>query len=115
MASLTLEQVERFLRDTFAARLTGVGEIGSLDEQGMKDFGYGKPLLVRYEKDGTECQAVLSMMNGDRYGHQFYWDRAAILMFQHDAGKRMPRHVHSLALGYMDTAKISPSCCTMCA
>ncbi len=103
MASLTLEQVEKFLRDNFAARLTGVGEIGSLDEQGMKDFGYGKPLLVRYEKDGSEHQAVLSMMNGDRYGHQFYWDRAAILMFQHDAGKRMPRHVHSLALGYMDT------------
>lgn len=103
MANLELGQLQNFLKENFSARLLGVGEIGSLDEQGMKDFGYGKPLLVRYEKDGKEKQAVLSMMNGDRYGHQFYWDRAAILMFQHEAGKRMPRHVKSLALGFMDT------------
>ena len=98
------ENLERYLRESLGGRvrLLGIGEIGSLDEQGMKDFGYGKPLQVTYEKDGREQQAVLSMMRGDRYGHQFYWDRAAILMFQYDAGGRMEKHVRPLGLGYVD-------------
>ncbi|MFK4764458.1 phosphotransferase family protein [Desulfobaculum sp. SPO524] len=106
MIELTLEAVERYLRDTFGSgvKLTGVGEIGSLDEQGMKDFGYGKPLLVSWEENGETRQAVLSMMRGDRYGHQGYWDRARVLLFQHAAGPKMERHVRPLGLGYVDTS-----------
>ncbi|NJB67374.1 hypothetical protein GGQ74_001014 [Desulfobaculum xiamenense] len=100
----TLESVERYLREVLGpdVTLTGVGEIGSLDEQGMKDFGYGKPLLINWTKGGAPGQAVLSLMRGDRYGHQGYWDRARVLMFQYDAGGRMERHVRPLGLGYLD-------------
>jgi len=106
MIEMKLENVERYLRETLEGgiKLTGVGEIGSLDEQGMKDFGYGKPLLVSYEQDGEPKQAVVSAMRGDKYGHQFYWDRAAILMFQHATGARMERHVKPLGLGYVNEA-----------
>ena len=45
---------------------------------------------------------MLSAMRGDRYGHQFYWDRAAILMFQYDAGGRLEKHAQPLGLGYID-------------
>jgi hypothetical protein len=41
-------------------------------------------------------------MKGDKYGHQFYWDRAAILMFQYETSARMERHVRPLGLGYVD-------------
>ncbi|NCC23623.1 MAG: aminoglycoside phosphotransferase family protein [Deltaproteobacteria bacterium] len=104
MIELSLANIENYLTRTFPGqvRLTGVGDIGSLDEQGMKDFGYGKPMLVSFEVDGRPRQAVLSMMRGDKYGHQFLWDRAAILMFQYDAGSRMPKHVCPLGLGYVD-------------
>jgi hypothetical protein len=104
MIEIGLDSLERFLRECLGkgAKLSGVGEIGSLDEQGMKEFGYGKPLLVSYELGGMTRQAVLSMMRGDRYGHQFYWDRAAILMFQHDAGGRMDKHAKPLGIGYVD-------------
>jgi hypothetical protein len=104
MIELGLEHLERFLSECFGAgvKLRGVGEIGSLEEQGMKEFGYGKPLLVNYELDGSERQAVLSMMRGDRYGHQFLWDRAAILMFQYHAGGRMEKHARPLGIGYVD-------------
>ena len=68
----------------------------------MKEFGYGKPVCLRFEVGGKVRQGVLSIMRGDKYGHQFYWDRAAILMFQHDAGARMEKHVRPLGLGYFD-------------
>ncbi|ACV68120.1 phosphotransferase family protein [Desulfohalobium retbaense] len=104
MIDVRPENLEKYLKATLGpdVQLQGIGEIGSLDEQGMKDFGYGKPLLVTYTQDGQEQQAVLSAMRGDRYGHQFYWDRAAILMFQYDAGGRLEKHAQPLGLGYID-------------
>ena len=39
--------------------MTGVGEIGALDKEALKEFGYGKSLKVTYEKDGREQQVVL--------------------------------------------------------
>jgi hypothetical protein len=96
--------VERYLKTRFGedARLLGLGEIGVPGSQGMKEFGYGKPLLIRYEVGGATREAVLSIMRGDKYGHQFWWDRAAILMFQFEAGGRMERHVKPLGLGYFN-------------
>jgi hypothetical protein len=106
MMEIGLDQLERFLRECFGAevKLKGVGDIGTIDEQGMKEFGYGKPLLVSYELDGSARQAVLSMMRGDKYGHQFSWDRAAVLMFQYHAGSRMEKHARPVGLGYVDGA-----------
>jgi len=109
MIELTRTLIEDYLRQThgLGARLLAAGSIGGLDEQGMKRFGYGKPLLVRFSAptpDGgeTEHEAVVSVMKGDAYGHQGYWDRAAILLFQYSAGSRLSRHVRPLGVGYVD-------------
>ncbi|MDD3313810.1 aminoglycoside phosphotransferase family protein [Pseudodesulfovibrio sp.] len=104
MIELRTENIEAYLRRAFGddARLIGAGDIGNLDEQGMKGFGYGKPLLLVYEVGGERREAVLSIMKGDKYGHQFYWDRAAILMFQYETSARMEAHVRPLGLGYVD-------------
>jgi hypothetical protein len=102
--ALDTEHLQTYLREQFGAdaELTGVGKIGSIDLQGMKGLGYGKPLLISYEQGGQERSAVLSVMRGDSYGHQFYWDRAAVLMFQHATSDRMEKHCRALALGYID-------------
>jgi len=104
MIELKVENVEAYLKKAFGdgARLSGVGDIGNLDEQGMKGFGYGKPLLIKYDLGGETREAVLSVMKGDKYGHQFYWDRAAILMFQFETSARMERHVRPVGLGYVN-------------
>ncbi|WP_319543839.1 aminoglycoside phosphotransferase family protein [uncultured Pseudodesulfovibrio sp.] len=104
MIELKIESIEAYLKRAFGddARLVGAGDIGNLDEQGMKGFGYGKPLLLRFEAGGEFREAVLSVMKGDKYGHQFYWDRGAILMFQYETSARMEKHVHPLGLGYVD-------------
>lgn len=104
MIELKVESIKEYLKREFGeeAKLVAVGDIGNLDEQGMKGFGYGKPLLIRFEVDGTIREAVLSIMKGDKYGHQFYWDRAAVLMFQYETSASMERHVRPLGLGYVD-------------
>ncbi|QJT10664.1 aminoglycoside phosphotransferase family protein [Oceanidesulfovibrio marinus] len=104
MIELKTNQLQAFLQESFGpkARLLGISEIGKPGEQGVKQFGYGKPVLVSYEIDGEPQEAVLSTMRGDKYGHQFYWDRAAILMFQHETGGGLEKHARSLALGYID-------------
>ncbi len=104
MIDLKPESVAEYLRQAFGpdAELLDLGAIGTLDKQGIKRFGYGKPLLVRFRAGGTLREGVLSVMRGDKYGHQFYWDRAAILMFQFETSGRLPRHVRPLGLGYVD-------------
>ncbi|MFC1925000.1 phosphotransferase family protein [Chloroflexota bacterium] len=104
MAEIHLENLEHYLKGSLGSsvKLIGVGEIGALDEQAMKEFGYGKSLKVTYEEDGQEKQVVLSVMRGDHYGHQFYWDRASILMFEYENNARMEKHVKPRGLGYID-------------
>ncbi len=104
MIDLSPESVAEYLRQAYGptARLVDLGAIGTLDKQGIKRFGYGKPLLVRFKVDGQPREGVLSVMRGDKYGHQFYWDRAAILMFQFETSARLPRHVRPMGLGYVD-------------
>jgi hypothetical protein len=104
MVEMHPDNLERYLQESLGGsiRLKGVGEIGALDEQAMKEFGYGKALKVTYEKDGREQCSVFSIMKGDRYGHQFYWDRAAILMFEYDTGARMEKHIRPQGLGYIN-------------
>lgn len=106
MIDLKPESVSEYLRRAFGpgAVLTDLGAIGTLDKQGIKRFGYGKPLLVRFSVDGQPREGVLSVMRGDKYGHQFYWDRAAILMFQFETSALLPRHVRPMGLGYVDAA-----------
>jgi thiamine kinase-like enzyme len=104
MIEIEQDSLERYLRETVgeSVKLRGVGKIGALDEQAMKGFGYGKSVKVTYEKDGREENVVFSTMRGDRYGHQFYWDRAAILMFEYDTSARMGKHVRPKGLGYIN-------------
>lgn len=106
MIELQREQLETFLQDLYGpdARLLAAGDIGALDAQGMMRFGYGKPVLIRFQAAGRQQEAVLSTMRGDKYGHQHYWDRAAILLFQYETSARMERHVRPLAVGYVDAA-----------
>jgi len=106
MLNMKFEDLENYLQSILPGdiKFIGIGEMGSLDEQGMKDFGYGRPMLINYEQNGKPAQAVLSVMKGDSYGHQYYWDRAAILMFQYETGALMKKHVRPMGLGYIDNS-----------
>jgi hypothetical protein len=105
MIDLGPERLQAFVQKAFGqgATLLDYGDIGSLDKQGIKKFGYGKPVRFKLRlADGTERQAVLSVMKGDKYGHQHMWDRASILLFQYETSERLDRHVKPLSVGYVD-------------
>lgn len=104
MGDLTQEALEGFLRERFGAgtQLTFAGRMSGDAGQGLKEFGYGKPLLLRWETpEGKTGEGVLSVMKGDAFGHRFWWERASTVLFQYDASRRMDRHVRPLGLGYV--------------
>ncbi|WP_320169468.1 aminoglycoside phosphotransferase family protein [Maridesulfovibrio sp.] len=103
MIEITADMLESYLKEAFGdgTELVDYGDLGYLDKQGMKKFGYGKPLLVRFVAGGEERETVISVMKGDNYGHQFYWDRAAILMFQYETSASLSRHVKPMGIGYV--------------
>ena len=54
MIEVERNNLENYLRETLgeSVRLVSISEIGSLDEQAMREFRYGKSLKVTYERDG---------------------------------------------------------------
>ncbi len=101
------DKVKKFFESVYSGKVADVqlGEFGKQEGDVLKDFGYGKPLKIHLIfRDGSSKDVVLSTMRGDRYGHQYYWDRARILMFQYETGGKLPRHVKPVALGYLSPA-----------
>jgi len=80
--------------------VTGTGKLGETEE-GLKEFGYGKPLLIRFSADGEAKSAVLSSMRTEGgFGHDHFSDRAQILIWQYATFNRLPEHVRSIDCGY---------------
>ena len=80
--------------------VTGTGKLGETDV-GLKEFGYGKPLLIRFSADGEDKTAVLSSMRTEGgFGHDHFSDRAQILIWQHSTFNKLPKHVKSIDVGY---------------
>lgn len=95
-----ISEITRYLSDVFGERVSDVKvkELGAEEE--MKGFGYGKPYLIRFKSRDTEKSIVLSSMKPDQFGHEYFSDRAGILLWQHSAFNKLPRHVKSLDVGY---------------
>ncbi len=100
-----------FFNQIFKGQVAAIdlGEFGKQEGEVVKDFGYGRPITVSVElKSGEVKDVVVSFMRGDEYGHQYYWDRARILMFQYETGGRLKKHVRPVALGYVSDTGIEP-------
>jgi hypothetical protein len=67
--------------------------------QGEKGYGYGVPLRVDYELDGTPRRAVVETVRPGPFGHEHMADRAQSLLWAHGAFGKLPRHVASLDVG----------------
>ena len=81
-----------------------IGEIRQRDlaarnEEEIKKFGYGRPVLLEFEAEGTPHRLVLHTLSGDAFGHDRPSDRAESLLLAHRTFNRLPRHVTSLDVG----------------
>ena len=106
VSALLVTEVEKYLKSVFGnIKLKNISELGTAPpdvmEDGVKGFGYGKPYMIAFERDGKEESAVLSSMRVQSgFGHDHFSDRAQVLLWQHDTFNRMPGHVESLDVGY---------------
>jgi aminoglycoside phosphotransferase (APT) family kinase protein len=92
-------------RPVRAVRVTPLGG----GRQGDKGYGYGIPLRVDYELDGTARRAVIESVRPGPFGHEHMADRAQLLLWAHHAFGALPRHVASLDVGAVrDSGELVP-------
>lgn len=101
MPELSNEVVERYLvaflgKPVHVLGLTLLGEASG----DLKAYGYGTPVRIDYQPAGEACRSgVFHTMRANSFGHENMPDRAQILLWQHRAFNRLPRHVRSLDVG----------------
>ncbi len=101
------EKIKEYLESKFdiPLRILSVKELGLESklkpEEEIKGFGYGKPYLVAFETgEGEIKELVISSMRGNGFGHDHFSDRAQIMIWQHHAFNRLPKHVKTHDVGY---------------
>lgn len=67
----------------------------------LKTFGYGQPVVVRYQVAGDERRAVFRTMAANPFGHEYRADRAAGLLLNYDTFNDLPQHVRALDVGVL--------------
>lgn len=65
----------------------------------IKGFGYGMPYVVDFQLEDKRNKVVLETMRPEGFGHDHFSDRAQILLWQHSAFSKLPRHVCSVDVG----------------
>lgn len=99
MSELNRERLGRYLTELFKEPVTilNVLVLGEAREPtSLKGFGYGTPVRIDYSKtDHKQHSAVLHTISPGPFGHENMADRAQILLWEHRAFNRLPRHVRS--------------------
>jgi len=65
----------------------------------LKEFGYGVPYEVEFVIKGELKSIILETMRPGAFGHEHFSDRAGILLWQHSAFNKLPRHAESVDVG----------------
>lgn len=101
MPGLEISGVEHYLRSIAgpSVRVISLTVLGDPREDGLKGYGYGKPVLIVYEAEGEARRAVLHTVSPGPFGHEHMSDRAQIQLWEHGAFNRLPRHVRSIDVG----------------
>jgi hypothetical protein len=73
----------------------------------LKGFGYGFPYVIEFTLNNKPTKVVLETMRPGPNGHDHFSDRAGILIWQHSAFNKLPKHVHSVDVGaFENTGKL---------
>ncbi len=97
-------------------KLSGIIPLKSVNStEDPKGFGYGIPYLLEFTVEGQAKRVVLETLRPEGFGHDDFSDRAAILLWQHSAFNRLPKHVHSIDVGSFasdcETLRSLGDCC----
>lgn len=98
------ETLRGYLSTLYGAEvvLRTVRRLGSQEFEEHKDlkgFGYGFPYVIEFAVGGEVKRVVLETMRPEGFGHEYPSDRAQVLLWQHSAFAKLPRHVRSVDVG----------------
>lgn len=95
----TLEALQTYLSDLTddAVQIHDVRRLATGKE--LKEYGYGKPLLIEYMQAGSLQRVVLHTIAESSFGHERRSDRAANLLLSHATYNALPHHVASVDVG----------------
>ena len=102
--NFSVEALQEYLSSLYGCSVDvcGVWRLGGEKNEGFKDlkgFGYGVPYVIEFRVKGEVKRVVLETMKPEGFGHDFPSDRAHILLWQHSAFNKLPKHVHSMDVG----------------
>jgi len=96
------EELKRYLSSLVSAEVcvAAVRELrGEGEEEKLKGYGYGIPLLIECACDGKKERFVFHTMSRNGFGHERRSDRAANALLDHATFNDLPRHVRSRDVG----------------
>jgi len=100
---LKVNEIKKYFQRIFPDKRVEVKEISKISgetvKEDIKGYGYGEPLLITVTIDQQEKKFVLSTVKPGGFGHDFFYDRAKILLFAHSSYNKLPRHVRSIDVG----------------
>ena len=114
---LKSERVEEYLSGVYkkAVTVTAVTPLVSGSPDELKGFGYGVPYLIEFTLGAETKRVVLETMRPEGFGHDHFADRAGILLWQHSAFNKLPKHVRSVDVGSFvgdcETLRSLGDCC----
>ncbi len=110
--TLQLEELREYLKTVYGAHveIIHVDELGKVKTRAkqkpgkkLKGFGYGIPYKVEFSVNGQSKSVILQTMRPGGFGHDHFSDRAQVLLWQHSAFNRLPRHARSVDVGAFTT------------
>jgi hypothetical protein len=101
MIELKPDQIQHYLKSTLGtdARVLSLEVLGDPRGDEIKGYGYGKPVLIRYELGGKHRRAVLHTVSPGPFGHEHMSDRAQSLLWEYSSFNSLQHHVRSLDVG----------------
>ena len=104
LLSISEEALKRYLSSLYTGNVcvSHVWRLGSERPERTRDlkgFGYGFPYIIEFIVDGKIKRAVLETMRPEGFGHDHFSDRAQVLLWQHSAFGKLPKHVRSIDVG----------------
>lgn len=101
---LRMSRLKEYLSEVYGKQVeirfaTELGKERRRPERKLKGFGYGIPYLIEFKVEDETRRVVLETLRPGGFGHDHFSDRAAILLWQHEAFNLLPKHVRSVDVG----------------
>lgn len=108
---LQFTELERYLTGLAdgPVEVTAVRQLSSETSgaDALKQFGYGRPLLVAYRVAGREEKIVIHQINRNIFGHERDDDRVAAVWLDYTTFGRLPRHVPAVdMIAYSEAGRL---------